>query len=63
MANQYTDTQLRRDRPPVSIRELALLASDGKEDLTNNWLQFSVLVSSTSDRRHSMWWDRIIKVF
>ena len=49
----YIYPELSRARPPITTSELALLASDGTEDLTKTRLQLSVLVSSSYDRRMS----------
>ena len=55
--------ELRRDRPPVALWELAQLASDGTEDLTKTRWQFSVLMRSVSGQRNETWWRRVVKVF
>ena len=56
--------ELRQDTPPLTISQLAQLASDGTEDMTKMRWQFSVLVStSRGGRRGGTWWGRIKKFF
>ena len=53
--------EIRRDRPPMALWELAQLASDKTGDLTKIRWQFSVLVRSGTGRRTEKWWHRIVK--
>ena len=61
--NRYIYPELSRARPPMYIRELALIASDGTEDLTRLRWQFGVLLRTISEWRHSTWWDRVVRIF
>lgn len=61
--NQYIYPEFSRARPPITTSELALLASDGTENLTKTRWQLSVLMRSSSDRRHSTWCCRTVNTF
>ena len=64
VVNRYVYPELRQDTPPLSVSQLAYLASDGTEDMTKMRWQFSVLVrTSRGGRRNETWWDRIQTVF
>ena len=52
-----------RTRPALSLRELATLASDGTEQLTNIRWQFSMLIMKRSTRRTGIIWERVVKIF
>jgi hypothetical protein len=64
VVNRYVYPELRQDTLPLTVSQLAYLASDGTEDMTKMRWQFSVLVrTSRGGRRGETWWDRIQKVF
>jgi len=56
VVNRYVYPELRQDTPPLSVSQLAYLASDGTEDMTKMRWQFSVLVrTSRGGRRNDTW--------
>jgi hypothetical protein len=61
--SRYVYPELRQDTPPLTISQLAQLASDGTEDLTKTRWQFSILVRTGRGQRCETWWERIRKVF
>ena len=63
LVNIYIYPELRRGTPPMTISQLAQLASDGTEDLTKTRWQFSVLIRTSQGQRGETWWERIVKVF
>ena len=62
VVNIYVYPELRQDTPPLTIPQLAQLASDGTEDLTKTRWQFSVLVRTGRGKRGETWWERIRRV-
>ena len=42
LVNRYIYPELRRDTPPMTVAQVAQLASDGTEDFTKTRWQFSV---------------------
>ena len=58
VVNRYVYPELRQDTPPLTISQLAQLASDGTEDMTKTRWPFSVLISAGRGKRGETWWDR-----
>ena len=61
--NRFIYPELRRDRPPMTLGNLAQLASDGTEDLTKTRRQFSVLIRTGLVKRGATWWEIVVKMF
>ena len=55
--------ELRQDTPPLTVSQLAYLASDGTEDMTKMRWQLCLGQNKPRWRRGETWWDRIQKVF
>ena len=63
LVNRYIYPELRRGTPPMTVAQLAQLASDGTEDFTKMRWQFTVLIRTGHGKRGETWWGRIVKVF
>ena len=63
LVNRYIYPELRRGTPPMTVAQLAQIASDGTEDLTNTRWQFSVLIRIGPGKRGATGWERVVKVF
>ena len=61
--HRFIYPELRRDSPPMTLGNLAQLASDGTEDLSNTHWQFSVLMRTSTGKRRATWWQRVANVF
>ena len=62
LVSRYIYPELRRGTPPMTVAQLAQLASDGTEDLTKTRWQFNVLIQTSQGKRGETWWERIVKV-
>ena len=63
LVSRHIYPELRPGTPPLSVSQLAHLASDGTEDLTKTRWQFSVLVRTGQGKRRETWRERIVSVF